>query len=139
MNYLEWWHTSGKRTQLKEALPYTVGAPQAVGEQGQKTERRGKVGETLPSSYNLLQTLEKHQWDLKINSRHPLLSKDRLQQERQTSRQLAETSPAVFSERPNKILGNVTEGPINFAWQGAGNSFTKGSLQLDLQGEEGIH
>lgn len=116
-----------------------MGAPQAVGEQEQKTKRRGKVGETLPSLDNLLQTLEKHQWDLKMNNRHRLPSRDRLQQERQTSRQLTETSPAVLYERPNKILGNVTEGSINSAWQGTGNSFTKGSLQLDLQGEEGIH
>lgn len=41
---------------MKEALRYRVGASQAVGEQGQKTERRGKVGETLPSSDNFLQT-----------------------------------------------------------------------------------
>lgn len=82
---------------------------------------------------------EKHQWDLKMNNRHPLPLRDGLQQERQTNRQLTETSPAVLYERPNKILENVTEGLINSAWQGAGNSFTKGSLQLDLHGEERIH
>ena len=50
MNSPEVCHTSGEGIQLRETLPYRVGAPQPVGEWGAGSRKEGDVGKTLPSS-----------------------------------------------------------------------------------------
>ena len=109
-----------------------------VGAWGQEAERGGggRWAKLCQAHDHLLQALAKLRENLNVKVRLPLAWRERLQREGWTGRQLTKTSPAALCEGQIRLWENVTEGLIDSAWEGAGDSFKKGRLQVDLQGKK---